>query len=189
LTPIIDRVALSRDDGAHDRQVHRDARERRDVARARHVAWRVEPVRPHEVRVVQAELRSLLVHPADEAGDVAAGRRCSERVGGVVGALDERAFEQVVHRDALSGGERDPRLADLRGALRHRHDVARPQVLQRDEHRHQLRDARDRDARLRVVRGEHVAVRGVHDVPRAGVVQLRRRGVRTRGERERSGAT
>src|SRR5436305_2001697 len=83
---------------------------------------------------------------------VAARRRRSERVGGIVRALDQRTFEQVVHGDALARHERDPRLADLGCAARHRHDLRGLQMLQRDDHGHQLRDARDRYAGARVVR-------------------------------------
>ena len=82
---------------AHDGAVHRDLREHRDVACARHVARRVEPVRPHEVRVAQAELFARVRSSTDEARDVAARRRRRERVGGVVRALDQRALEQVAH--------------------------------------------------------------------------------------------
>ena len=166
--------------------VHRDAREQRDVARARDVTGRVEPVRAHEVRVVQAELLRLRVHPRDEQRKVAAGGRGRERVRGVVRTLDQRALEQVAHGDPLPRVQRDPRPADARRLRRHRDDLVEVEVLQRDDHRHQLRDARDRQPLVRVVRGEHDAVRGVDDVERARIGRAARTRVPSRPRAERS---
>ena len=168
--------------------MHRDAREQCDVARARDVTGCIEAVGPDEMRVAQPELPCALVHPADEPRHIAACSRSCERVGRIVRALDERAFEQVVHADPLPGLERYARLADLRGAARDGDHVARFQMLQRHEHRHQLRDACDRDAGVRVVLCEHVACRPVDDVPGARIRRLRRR-VRPRREDECGRAT
>ena len=164
-------------------QAHGHTCEQRDVARAGDVAGRVEPVRPHEVRVVQAELLRARVHPRDEERQVAAGGGGCERIRRVVRALDQRPLEQVAHGDLLSRVERDPRPADARGPRRHRDDLIEVEVLQRDEHRHELRDARNRQPRVRSVGREHLAVRGVDDVERARV-GLRDRGLCRAGESE-----
>ena len=149
------------------------------------MTWRVEPVRPHEVRVAQAELR-------------ARARSSSRRTRATIppDAADASAsaalFALWISAPASRSrtlmrwprDERDPRLADLRGAARHRHGVVGLQMVERDDHRHQLRDARDRQRRVRVAAGEHLAVRRVDDVERLRI-EVRDGRVRASGEGER----
>ena len=55
------------DDPPHVRVVHGDLREPEDVAGARDVARRVQPVWADEVRVLQAKLCRLDIHELSEA--------------------------------------------------------------------------------------------------------------------------
>ena len=148
---VLDRVASLADERPHDGRMHRHLREHGDVAGARHVTRCIETVRSHEVRVVQADGACTLVHPRHESCDVAVGSGRRERIRGVVRALDERAFQKVAHRDLLSGSERYALLAHPGGRPRDSHHVVELQVLKRDDHRHQLRDACDRQRNLGVM--------------------------------------
>ena len=67
-----------------------------------------------------------------------------ERGGGVVRARHERCDREVPHREPLARAEVDGRLADRGRLRRDGDDVVEPGMLERDEHRHQLRDARRR---------------------------------------------
>ena len=111
--------------------VHEDARELRDVGRARVLAGRVEPVGADEVRVAQPERRRLLVHQPRERRVVGRDRQ-RERVGSVVRRLDQRALDQVADRQLLAGVELDRRLADRGGARVDGDDVRELVVLQRE---------------------------------------------------------
>ena len=122
----------------------------------------VEAVRALEVRLLEAELGGLRVHQADEAADAASGMT-GERVGGVVRALDERGGEEVAHAQALAAAKLDARLPDRRRERPDRHRLARTRLLERHDRRHQLRDARDRVALVRVPLVEHLAGRPVRD--------------------------
>ena len=86
----------------------------------------------------------------------------------------------VIVWPACSGMRDPPTSRRLRGTVT---IVVRLQVLQRDDHGHQLRDARDREPLVRVVRREHLAVRRVDDVERARVAVRRRGRARRAGER------
>ena len=76
--------------------------------------------------------------------------------------------------------EVDRLLPDGRGARVDVHDVRELQVLERDDHRHQLRDRGDRNLVAVVVLGEHLAGDRVHHEPGAGVDDRRPRPVRIR---------
>ena len=163
-----------------------DPRELRDVGCARVLAGRVEPVGADEMRVAQPELRGLGVHQRRE-GRVVRRDRERERVGGVVRRLDQRTLDQVADGELLAGVEVDRRLADRGGARVDGDDVGELEVLERDEHGHQLRDRRDRQPVVRVRRREHLARARVLDDVRA-CVDRRRAGARaaraaTSGER------
>jgi hypothetical protein len=121
------------------------------------VPGRVEPVGAHEVRVVEPELGGLCVHQVDEALQVSIADVERERVCRVVRALDQRGADQVAHGQPLAGADLDRRLADDGRARADGDDVGQTRVLERHEHRHQLRDARDGDPRVRAPRREHVA--------------------------------
>ena len=64
--------------------------------------------------------------------------------GGVVRARDERGDREVAHGEPLARAEVHRRLADRGGLRRDGDDIVEARVLERDEHRHQLRDARRR---------------------------------------------
>ena len=151
--------------------MHRDLREHGDVARARQVTGRVEPVGSHEVRVVQADARARArSSTTTKRGDVAARRGRRERIRGVVRALDQRALQQVAHGDALARDERDALLADLRGrrarpSRRRRASGAASATITVISFVMLAIGTRD----LRVVRREHLAVRRVDDVERPRV--------------------
>jgi len=105
----------------------------------------VEPVRADEVCSLEPELLRLRVHHRDECGAVTVAHIVGERDGRVVGALDQGCADQVADRDALTCAQVHGRLAD-RGSIRaDAHDVVPLRMLERDEHGHELRDARDRD--------------------------------------------
>ena len=91
-----------------------------------------------------------------------------------------------MHRDLLSRLQIDRRLPDSRGRRLNRDDVRELYVLERDEDRHELRDARDRDVCMGVPRGEYLARSSVDDEERARVGRRRSGGSCRRGERERS---
>ena len=119
--------------------------------------------------------RRLRVHHRGEGGEVGRDRE-RERVGGIVRRLDQRGLDQVADRQALAAAQPDGRLADGGGARVDLDDVRELVVLERHEHRHQLRDRRDRQPRVRPRRGEHLAgARVLDDVGAA--VDLRRGGV------------
>jgi hypothetical protein len=149
----------------------------------------VEPVRTDEERVAQAQLLRLRVHLADERVDVAATDVRGERVSRVVGALDQRCLDEIAHGHLLAGAEADRRLADGGGRPLHGHDVAELDVLERDEHGHQLRDARDHAAGMRLRRREHLAGLPVHDEVALRLDGRRARCMRRRRERERRRGT
>jgi len=59
------------------------------------VAGRIEPVGVHEVRVLEPELARPRVHQLHEVADRAAAHVGGDRIGGVVGALDQGRADQV----------------------------------------------------------------------------------------------
>ena len=81
------------------------------------------------------------------------------------------------------GVEIDRRLADRGGARVDGDDVGELVVLERDEHRHQLRDRRDRQPLVRVRRGEHLAGARVLDRRRRCALHRRRPPARARAPR------
>ena len=146
--------------------LHRDRREPRHVARARHVAGRVEAVGAHEVRVAQAELRA----PSRSSSRRSAAcrrarrsRRARRRRRSRSGSARASTRSRTVSRSPAR--EVDRRLADR--ARRRGSTVTTSvelRVLERDEHRHQLRDARDRQLLVGRVRArEHLAGGAVLD--------------------------
>ncbi len=125
--------------------------------------------------MVEAELRCALVHHPDELRHGAADVGC-QRVGGVVRALDEGGREEVAHLQLLSRLEVDRRLSDCGSRPLDAHDVVLLRVLDREERRHQLREARHRNALVRVERVERLARRAVDQERRRCVHARRRRG-------------
>ena len=81
----------------------------------------------------------------------------------IVRALNERGLDEIADGESLAGAQMHRRLADLGCVGAHPHDVVPLRMLERDEHGHQLRDARDRNARPRTVLCEDLAGRGVLD--------------------------
>jgi hypothetical protein len=157
------------DELANEGQPHRRAGEDQDVARRRDVARRIETVWAHEVRLAQAELARLRVHQADEARDVPVPDGGGKRVGGVVRALDQGGRQEIAHGEALSRTKVDARFADRRRERPDPHRVAWPRVLEDDDRGHELRDARRRNARVRIPRGDHLSGRRVRDQIGAGI--------------------
>ena len=95
-------------------------------------------------------------------------------------------YEYTPDGQPLAGPKVDRGLADRGGPRGDGDDVARLRVLDRQEHRHQLRQARDRNTGLLAVPGEHLARRGVLDHVRPGV-HLREGGESGGRERESRG--
>jgi hypothetical protein len=141
-------------------------------------------VRADEVRVLESQLLRLGVHQRHEPRAAPASDVEGERLRGVVGALDQGRLDEIVDGDPLARPQVDGRSAGSRGGFGHGDDVVEPGVLERHEHRHQLRDARDRQPLLLVVREQDLAGGAVLDEPRAGV-DPRRRTLGDPGERER----
>ena len=164
-----DRRVAHRDDLPHDGLLHQDPGERRHVAGAGDVPRRVEPIRADEVRVGQAELPGAPVHHRDEAVRVAAADMLGERPGRVVRALDQAGLDEVAHGQPLTGAKVHARLAHRSGMRRDRHLVGQLRALEREEHGHHLRQARDRHLPGLVVGEEHLAVAPVLDEIRARV--------------------
>ena len=101
----------------------------------------------------------------DEALDVSLPDVFGECPRCVVRALDQRRLEQVADGEPLARAQRDARLADCGRLRRDRDHVVETRMLERDEHGHHLRQARDRHAARRALRQEHVAGPAVlHDV-------------------------
>ena len=150
------------------------------------MARAVEPVRCDEVRLAQPEPTGLLVHPGDEPRHRPVGGRVRERRRGVVRARDQRRLDELAHRDPLARSERNSGLADPRCEPRHRHDVVELEVLECDEDRHQLGDARDR-ARLGsgMLREDRPVDAALHEVRLRRDRRRRRRGGGERGNRTR----
>ena len=161
-----DRGRPAADDLPHDRVVHQHTCEERDVARARVMPGRVEPVGAHVVRVPQPEATGTRVHHRDEPGLAAVAHVVGQRVGCVICALDQRRLEQLEQREPLPGPQVRRRLADRGGVACDGDDVVQPRVFEREQDRHQLRDAGDRHALSRVVHDQHLAGRSVLDQPR-----------------------
>ena len=133
---------------------------------AREVARRVEAVGRTKC-VSRRPSRAPWRSSADEALDVAAAGVERERLRGVVRALDQRGLDQVADGDPLAGA----RFSDdspTAAARRSTTTTSSGRALERDEHGHQLRDARDRK-RSSASCAEHLARRAVLDEPRAGV--------------------
>ncbi len=151
------------DDPPDDRAAHEDPCELGDVACARHVAWGVQPVGADEVRVPQPEPARLRVHHCHEAGLAPMPDVVRKRVGRVVRARDQRGLDQVANRNSLSLPQEDGRLADRGHCLGDGGDRVQARVLERDEHGHELGDARDRAPVLRVGGGQHLPGRPVLD--------------------------
>ena len=80
-----------------------------------------------------------------------------KRNGCVVGALDQRRLDEVADTNSLTRTQMHGRLADRGSVCPDTHDVPPMRMLERDENRHQLRDARDRHARPGTVLREHLA--------------------------------
>ncbi len=144
------------------------AGEHGDVAGAREVAGRVEPVRPDEVGVGEPELLRLRVHQRDERGAVSARPRVASASAASlalwISAPASRSWTVI----RSPGAQRDPRLADAEPRARSTVTSSPSfEVLERDEHGHQLRDAGDRHAQPASCAREHLAGRGVRDVPSA----------------------
>ena len=134
-------------------------------SRARDVAGCVEPVGPDEVRVAEAELPGLGVHHRDEARLVAVADVRGQRVRRVVRAGYQRGLEQLAHGQPVARVEARRGLADLGRLRADGDDVVGLRVLERQQDRHQLRDARDRDAPLGCVGQQHLAGGAVLDHP------------------------
>src|ERR671935_1861014 len=131
--------------------------------------WRVEPVRPHVVRVPESELPCARVHHRHEPSLASFTDVVGERVRGVVCALDQRSFEQLADCHLFAGGEVDRRLTDGCRPRRDGDDVARLRPLDGQEHGHQLRQARDGNAGAVVVAGKHVTAGAVFEEVRMRV--------------------
>ena len=159
---------------ADERDTERISQQRRHVARAGHVAALVESVGILEVRVSQAELCGFRVHEIDEAIGRSAADVKRECFRGVVRARDERRPQEVRDRQLLARAQVDRRLAHVRRQWADPDDVVQPCVLQHDDGRHELRDARDRVGAGGVAAREDGAVLA-HEVPRGGR-DLRRSG-------------
>ena len=178
-----DRRVAHGDDLSDDRLLHQQPGQRRHVARAGNVPGCVEAVGADEVCVVEAELPRAPVHQRHEPGLAAVAHVVGERPGGVVRALDECRLDEVAHRDSLAGAQTDAGLADGRRIGRDRDHVAEPRTLERDQHGHHLRQARDRDPLAGVVREQHLSGASVLDEIRARVdARSSREGGRNEGE-------
>ncbi len=181
-----DRGALHPDDRADDRPAHQQPRELGHVTDPRDGAGGVETVRARVVGVGQAELPCAGVHHCHESSLASLTDVVGKRVRGIVRALDQRALEQLPDGQPLAGPKLDRGLADRGGPRGDGDDVARLRVLDRQEHRHQLRQARDRNTGLLAVLGEHLARRAVLHHVRPGV-HLREGGESGGRERESRG--
>ena len=105
-----DRRRLLGDGSPNERVPHQQLREPGHVGRARALTRRVEAVRAHVVRVAQPQLRGLVVHQHRERGKARRDRQ-GERVGGVVGGLDQRRLHEIRDGEPLVGLEVGARLA------------------------------------------------------------------------------
>ena len=83
--------------------------------------------------------------------------------GRIVCALNQRRLDELANGETLAGPQVHGRLADRSRGRTHTHAVAPLHMIQGDDHRHQLRDARDRHARPSSVLCEHFAGRRVLD--------------------------
>src|SRR5581483_7226711 len=180
-----DRRGRPPDDRADHRSPHRDPRQPGDVPGARVVTRLIEAVRVREVGVAEPELPRLRVHHRHEPG-LAAPDVLGERDRGVVRTLDQRRLDELSNGQLVARLEEDRRLAHARRRAADGDDVVELRVLQRDEDRHQLRDARDRQPLARVARGEDLPSCGVLDEVGARVdVRRGRRRRRREQQRER----
>ena len=120
------------------------------------------------------------------------GSRCrahviGERPGGVVRALDQQRLDEVAHARFARSARRSMLDSPTRRRIgRDRDHVAEPRTLERDQHGHHLRQARDRDALARIVREQHLSGASVLDEVGARVDA--RSGRRGRAERGASAA-
>src|SRR6266511_4494343 len=127
----------------------------------------VQTVRPDEVRALEPELSGLRIHHRHERRTVAVADVVRKRHCGVVGTLDQCGLDEITHAYPFTGAEMDGRLADCGSVRPDSHHVLPTYMVERDENRHQFRDARDRDARPSPVLGKHLARGGVLDDERS----------------------
>jgi hypothetical protein len=128
------------------------------------VAGLVEAVGVGEARVHEPELLRLLVHERHESRDGAFAdveRKCGRRV---VRAGDQRRADELGDAQLLPALEEDRRPAGACDGRAHADDVRGASVLERDQRRHELRDARDRARPPRALLREDEAVLA-HEVP------------------------
>jgi hypothetical protein len=116
----------------------------RRVPRARDVTRLVESVGIHVVRVAQPELLGLGVHQRHEALHRAVADVERQRHGSVIRARHEGPEREVAHRHLLTRAKEERRLADPGRRGRDGDELVRFRMLQSDEDRHQLGDARHR---------------------------------------------
>ena len=81
--------------------------------------------------------------------------------------VPEPHLDEISDGDPFTGTQIDRRLAHGGGVRADLHDVVEIGVLERDEHRHQLRDARNRETRPARVLRQNVSRGGVLDHERA----------------------
>ena len=136
---------------------HRAHGERREVGRARAVA-RIEAARVDEVRALEPEQPRALVHALHPGLD---GSRAAdgERDGGVVAGGDHQTLQQPLGAHATARQQAaHVRPAGMVGDPRDPHAVARAEALDRQQARHELRQARDRQHACRTAAPQHAAV-------------------------------
>jgi len=115
------------------------------------------------VRVPESELSRACVHHRHEPGLTSFTDVVGERVRGVVGALDQRALQQLADGDPLAGAEVDRGLAYCSSPRGDGDDVVRLRLLDRQEHGHQLRQAGNGNAGALVILRKHLACLSVLD--------------------------
>ncbi|OGI46823.1 MAG: hypothetical protein A2637_06955 [Candidatus Muproteobacteria bacterium RIFCSPHIGHO2_01_FULL_65_16] len=165
------------------------AREPAQIARAGTLAGLVQSRDVHEHRIVHAQGARRCVHLGDEFF-LAPGHVFREGEGGVVGRGHDHALEQVLRERPRPGLEKHARAlrrpcpgADLDPVV----ELERSglQLLEQQIRRHQLDEARRRDARVGPVLGQHQPAAVIHEQPGRGAhVRRRRSGEHARGREE-----
>jgi hypothetical protein len=124
------------------------------------------------------------IHHCDERLRISVPGVVGKRNCCIVCALNECGLDQVADRESLAGAQMHRRFADFGCVGPHPHDVVPLCMLERHQHGHELRDARDRNAHPRTVLREDLAGRWIlDDVGARG--DGRRGRVRSSGESER----
>ena len=143
------------------------ARQRREVSRRGHMAFRGKPSRIGKVAREHAELAGVLVH---HLGEHVLGARdvLGQSDAGVVARLNDHAVQQVVDADLLADLDEHARAGHPPGLLGDRHLVLQVNLplgerLENDICRHELRQTGRRKRCIRIQRRKFLSGLSVDD--------------------------